>query len=156
MTTIAYDGNILAVDSQQTSNDTVSARVCKLTRLKDGRWMASSGTGHMKYLVCDWLNGDGPKPEFTDKEDFHGLIVDEFGNAFELRDKNLALTPAPMLDGTWAGGNGWVFAQSAMTMGMRAIEAVHHACRFDVYSSAPIHWVRPSDESVVVMVDESA
>ena len=147
MTTIAFDGKILAADSMSTTSGIVYGYAPKIWRLKDGRWFAASGTRCAIFSVLNWLNAETEKPTFDDDDEVHGIIVDCDGNARELWAKTLVIYPCAFIDGCWAGGSGWMFAQSAMALGLNAIDAVEHAAKFDTVTGEEVNYVKVLDKN---------
>lgn len=137
MTTIAWDGFILATDSQITNGDHIFGYAKKIHKLNDGRWLAAAGAQDFVYAVIAWLNG-GEKPEIKDGDGFIGLIIstNEDGDAVAHEiSQQLRIWPACL---PWAGGSGEAFALTAMKCGKGAIAAVDIACSMDVYSGGEI------------------
>jgi hypothetical protein len=134
MTTIAYDGKTLAVDSQATAGSTVFGEANKLFPLDDGRYAAFAGCLSVFPEVVAWLNGEGEMPELNDEEPFGGIIVSPDGSALEIT-KNMRIFPASI---PWSGGSGEVIAFAAMHSGKTAEEAVELACTLDIYTGKPV------------------
>lgn len=133
MTTIAYDGKSVAVDSQCTNGATVS-RMNKALRLKGGGLLISAGKTNDAYRVKRWLDegskGDPP------------AVDDGFG-AFLIRGGRIRLfaggsEPQPLPDKFFAIGSGRDFAIAAMHLGLSAEEGVKIACKYDAYTGGPI------------------
>jgi ATP-dependent protease HslVU (ClpYQ) peptidase subunit len=144
MTTIAWDGFVLAADSQITNGAHRFGYGDKLHKLNDGSYLAAAGAQDFIYAVIDWLNG-GEKPEAKDDEGFIGIIIgtdaDGYTFATELSAK-LRKWPACI---PWAGGSGEAFALAAMKCGKDAVSAVHIACDMDIYSGGKVNSVHDFD-----------
>jgi ATP-dependent protease HslVU (ClpYQ) peptidase subunit len=144
MTTIAWDGFVLATDSLITNGSHIFGTGEKIHRLKNGGYLAAAGAQDLIYSVVAWLDG-AEKPEIKDDDSFIGLIVyvDENGvvSADELSGK-LRRWPACL---PWAGGSGEAFALTAMKCGKDAIQAVEIACQMDIYSGGKINSLHDFD-----------
>jgi hypothetical protein len=132
MTTIAFDGKILAVDSQITDGSFVFGFSNKIFYLKDGSIVALCGSLSLYDEVIEWLNG-GEKPIIYDGDSLNGIMIKD-GIAFEISSKlRVFKTCIP-----WAGGSGQNIALTAMKCGKNAKEAVELACELDIYSGFPV------------------
>jgi len=141
MTTIAFDGKILAADSKVSLDGKKFGEMDKIFRLKGGRWLVGCGDPSVDPLIVAWLNKGGKekdRPDLSKRESFEGLIVDSKGNATEISN-NLRLFPACV---PWAGGSGGLIALVAMRCGKSAEEAVTLACDMDNGSGGPVRSVR--------------
>lgn len=137
MTTIAWDGFILATDSQITNGDHIFGEGKKIHKLNDGRWFASAGSQDFTYAVIEWLNG-GEKPDIKDNDNFIGLLISCDENCYPVLTEisaNLRMWPAIQ---PWAGGSGEAYALTAMKCGKGAEFAVKVACDMDIYSGGQI------------------
>lgn len=125
MTTIAWDGQVLAADKQAESAG-LKFRTTKIGRLKDGRLYGFAGEADYCREVVLWLEG-GAKPEQKDKDDWWTvLVIGEKIERFERR-----LVPIEVEEKTHALGSGRDYAMAAMYLGKSAEEAVLVAHRFD-------------------------
>jgi len=128
MTTIAWDGKTLAVDSRATTSGVIrSDRVKKLWKIGD-EWIAVSGRFDETMLVVEWIRAGRPqdrKPTLS--EDFGAMILRR-KKLYRIESK-LAEWPidAPFA----AGGSGFEIALGAMAAGADAVTAVKIASRFD-------------------------
>ncbi len=136
MTTIAYDGKVLAVDSQTSANDMRIGSAQKIIHLADGRLLAFAGSCSCVPEIVSWLNG-GEKPTLFENESADGIIVSLDGSAVEI-NKNLRMYPACV---PWSGGSGWIIALVAMRCGKTAFEAIEIACEMDNGSGLPVRHV---------------
>ena len=132
MTTIAYDGKRLVADGKMTlSGSIVSTTFKKLTRLKDGRMMAFTGTPVHQAPFAKWLNGEAEK---APTGDFSIMLVELDGSLKIYEDGEYYLDAvAP-----YACGSGGLIARVAMLCGKDAQEAVEIASAIDIYSGGQI------------------
>jgi hypothetical protein len=139
MTTIAWDGKMLAADRCSCSAGCFRFPITKLKRLKDGRLYASAGDTSDGVLVRQWLDGEIPDKPKIDEDSFVALIVSSDG-AFRMEGK---LVSWPV-EAPHAIGSGREYAIAAMYLGKSAVEAVEIAALFDpntgmgVNSAAPL------------------
>lgn len=125
MTTIAWDGQILAADTLGTGG-AFNRKVEKVHCLKDGSYFAGAGDAQDILLAVEWLNN--PKKAKPDLEDnFVGILV-ECGICYRLECK---LIKMPVKEKHHSVGSGASFAITAMYLGQGAIEAVQTASVFD-------------------------
>lgn len=132
MTTIAWDGRVLAADSLLTACGN-RAKAKKVFRLKDGSLYGGCGDYQIVLAVKAWLNG-GEKPKLDDNADFHCLLVKSDG-VYSLAN---LLVEMPIMESFAAVGSGQDFALAALHLGKSAKEAVEVACRFDVSTGGEI------------------
>lgn len=137
MTTIAWDGKILAVDSQTTSGESIAMYASKLIKVADG-WLTGCGTLRDIYKLKEYLEGNLEEvPSDLDMTCYHltkkGLVRYEADGY-----------PIPMhhfRDLKVATGTGWEWAQAAMDMGRNAAEAVEYAKQKDIYTGGDVNFV---------------
>ena len=136
MTTIAFDGFVLAADSLITNGDYIFGEAEKIHKLKDGRVFAAAGAQDFIYAVIDWLNG-GEKPEIKECDSFIGLLLTPTDDGYDAHEvsQQLRIYPAVL---PWAGGSGEPFALTAMKLGKSADEAVTVACKMDLLSGGKV------------------
>ena len=138
MTTIAWDGKTLAVDSMVTSGSTVTSTTEKKLFLDIGRFKAIAVTGTIVQLLplIEWIkngeNGDCPKMDDTDSV----MGVTEDGNI--LTFWHGYSKTGQQSDGCVSGGNGWEIAMGAMDAGADAVRAVEIACERNVYTGGKV------------------
>lgn len=139
MSTVAWDGKVLAADRQATNYD--CAQPCsKIKRLKDGTILAVTGGYAEGLLMMQWYE-DGGKPfEYPkfqeDKDDWCRLIaVSPSGEIFEYERRPIGMR---FPSGPRAWGSGRDYALGAMAAGASAIQAVEIACRFDINSGCGV------------------
>lgn len=138
MTTIAFDGKTLCVDSQITSGHLLFGAATKLWRLESGALLAMSGDAGLCHEVMLWLDKKGDKPSPGENESACGIMVEADGSTWECGSKPLRCFPACV---PWAGGTGETIAMTAMRCGKTAQEAVELACEMDIYTSGPLQTV---------------
>ena len=130
MTTIAWDGKTLAVDSRMTGGNVVrSERVQKLWKINDF-WIAGCGDYQDVLLAVAWFRGGMPsadKPKFNDPGGL--VILMQKGRSVWRYEGNLVgwNVAAQFV----AAGSGFEIALGALAMGATAAEAVKIAARFD-------------------------
>ncbi len=134
MTTIAYDGEFVAVDSYITEDDLVVDFDYKKLREVDG----------VKFFLCgdvssfDTLIGKYFSPALTSSGDSSALIIDKgIVMLAEMAGEEFYCKQAtyPM-----ALGSGTALALGAMDAGASAVEAVSLAVKRDIYSGGRVHW----------------
>ena len=139
MTTIAFDGTVLATDSQVNSEGMVFGNKTKILVINDGSRIACASNMDMAYILQSWMNG-GEKPTPDTIESYDCIQVMPNGEAFEISGKYLHRVPACL---PWAGGSGQTVALVAMRLGKNAIEAVALGIEFDNLSGGPINTWKP-------------
>jgi len=136
MTTLAYDGRLVAIDSQVTSGD-LRYEEEKFYRTTDttGRDLVVFGAGttsHIQRAVRELSEGF---EELTEGE-YTILVVG-------LRDNPVAFyhdgVPLDVRRDLLVAGSGGAIALAAMKAGHSATEAVMMACSTDLYSGTPVH-----------------
>lgn len=132
MTTICWDGETLAADSQAICN--FKSDIRKIHRLPDGRLFAGAGAVQEVLAVLEYLRG-GEKP--TGLENFEAMLI-QAGSAAYLGDR---LMHKP-ITAPYAIGSGSQFAIAAMACGKTAAEAVRIAIRFDNGSGGRVESMR--------------
>lgn len=155
MTTIAYDGRYVAADGRMTRGNIVcSANVQKLHILKtvlrgEEQEVLIFGAGSWGgiYAIIEWMkvndafdtNPELMRPCFPPDNDGEASTQDV---SFITQDGQLwcldaQSRPAPY-DAPAADGSGFPFAQTAMSLGQNAVEAVRTAMKLDVGSGGEI------------------
>ena len=136
MTTIAYDGYILAADTQVTANDNfVFGHTNKIHKLGDGSYLAFAGDVNLLPAMIDFFE-TGKEVNLNGKN-FEMLHISRDGIAYDYYDnlnKGFATIP-------WVGGSGAQIALTALTCGKNAIEAVEVATRIDIRSGGDVQSV---------------
>lgn len=132
MTTIAWDGKILAADTQATSNGMPRIEN-KVFKLNDGRLYAACGSSQDGYLVLTWLNEGSPKKEKPEIDnDFEALVINIDGSILKLQDKLVFL---PLQEKIAATGSGRDYALAAMLCGKSAIQSILIASELCCYTN---------------------
>lgn len=137
MTTVAWDGETLASDSQVQDHHICPDPYQKLYRV-GGAIIGCAGSVTEWTQAVEWLRA-GASPEFKPKlTDISLLLVRANGRAFYLEGDLV-----PMRAGKLAAvGTGSGFALAAMLAGASAPEAVRIACRLDVGSGGRVQTLR--------------
>tara|TARA_B100000700_G_C14916399_1_gene794907 strand:- start:678 stop:1214 length:537 start_codon:yes stop_codon:yes gene_type:complete len=148
MTTIVWDGQQLASDSQLTVNWNVISQepFIKLQLLK-GTFinpetkeedalvgMGFSGDAAQIYPFRDWLLAGCKREEYAEEFKECCVILVCRNSVWQF---HYSPDPLPVRN-TVAVGSGCDFATSALSLGKTAPEAVRHAIKHDVYSSGPV------------------
>jgi len=137
MTTIAYDGKIVAADSMCLGE--CHYRVNKLTRTH-GKIIGCSGGWSESNRFIRWMKDNcpaGSRPEFS--EEFNALVV-HLDGSYRVFEKELE--PMAFEDRFFAIGSGQAAAMGAMRAGANAKRAVEIACDVDPYSRGPVKFMR--------------
>lgn len=148
MTTIAWDGKVLAGDRKCVWGDEAvrTRKVFKL-RLQHGEncpesWLTRlligfSGRSEDKVSVLYWLKHPGTKPQPHDS--FWMIAIDCRGRLWSLQEK---LIWVRIKANKWAIGTGGDYAMGAMASGKSAVEAVRIAIKLDNSSGFGVDTVR--------------
>jgi len=148
MTTIVWDGQQLASDSQLTVNWNVISQepFIKLQLLKgifinpetkeedNLVGMGFSGDAAQIYPFRDWLLAGCKREEYAEEFKECCVILVCRNSVWQF---HYSPDPLPVRN-TVAVGSGCDFATSALSLGKTAPEAVTHAIKHDVYSSGPV------------------
>jgi hypothetical protein len=124
MTTIAWDGTLLAADRLGDSGG-FAFEVSKIFELGDGRILGIAGDYAVGSQIADYLAGNGDMPIFEPGM-FEGILIDD-GEAYLMQSR---LVPIPV-KAPHAIGSGRDYAIAAMRMGGSAIYAVEVASEYD-------------------------
>lgn len=149
MTTIAYDGKVMAADRLHVSGYTKSyAR--KIWCLRPGVIVGAAGPAATAAEVIDWLDRGGHPADFpkAQREDGWSLVlVVAHGRIMRIEQGPIPI----MIDGPYAAaGSGAEFALAAMASGKSAAEAILVAADMDTGTGGGIDILNPSDRSVAV------
>lgn len=134
MTTIAWDGQTLAADTQVTSSG-MPYKAVKIFLLSNGSIFAGSGDYGQVCAVREWLENADVNAPHPKTDDFAGLLVTPAGEAFRLEE---TLTRLRVLEPFHAIGSGRDFAMAAMHCGRTAREAVQIASLYDVFTGGEV------------------
>jgi hypothetical protein len=144
MTTIAFDGKILAADTRITA-DGRPERGTKLFRLEfRGERVVYAGCGDMgeMYLIAEWLAARGTPDDrpALDEPGCSGLLLNmETKTLYSVIGRRPVL--CPVLEPFMSVGSGAPYALAAMALGKNAKEAIELAARFDVSTGGEIECV---------------
>lgn len=136
MTTIAWDGKTLAVDSASVSNDVFTSRSAKKMFKSVGRYNAVAITGCLIQMgdFIQWLK-DGEKGVPPDS-DGSAVCISRDGKAYSYWPKESK--SRSLENGVSSNGTGWKIALGAMDAGATAIEAVKISSKRDVFTAGRI------------------
>jgi len=146
MTTIAWDGKTLAVDSSASRADTLMSIKTKKLFLNIGRFKAIAfcGTMHDAAPVLDWIDA-GEKDEIPKNDgEFILVCVDQKGACYTIHDggtANFIKHNEPL-----AHGSGQLIALGALYAGATAVEALKIACKRDIYTGGRVRSYTFSEE----------
>lgn len=150
MTTIAWDGETLASDSQSTNSDAISSlSEQKIFLPRDAEWsvngekvvaIATAGDcgieDQLFSLLADNLTY---KTEFTTECDFSAIAITSKGSALLInKDEGKVHASIWLRNESVAIGSGHMIARAAMRVGKTAVEAVQLAIEMDIYSGGDI------------------
>lgn len=138
MTTIAWDGKTLAVDSMVTSGDVITGTNEVKLFLDVGRFKAVAISGCIVQLLplLDWIRSgeDGTPPKMDESDSI--MCVTEKGKL--LTFWHGYSSTGQHSKGVSSGGNGWQLALGAMDAGASAVEAIKIACKRNCYTGGKI------------------
>jgi len=159
MTTVAWDGKVMASDSCWSLDDAVDSLMNKISRLSSGALLGQAGDNDARAIVrmLDKIKTPAGLPLRDDllkiRLDYMGLLVFPKGRVFKVsltHHSEAHWGPDFKEDiGIWeistpftAIGSGKEFAIGAMAAGKSAPDAVRIACRYDINSRPPVHTVK--------------
>ncbi|WBK39689.1 HslV family peptidase [Xanthomonas phage L522] len=134
MTTIAYDGESLACDSQVTSGS-IKGKMKKFRRLPGGGVIVVAGEiDLLDDAVQDFLDGEPPAAlrDQDGQERAQFVRLDRSGCWYTSDGEWNKMYPGDAI------GSGAPYALTCLHLGMSATEAVKTACQLDLYSSGPV------------------
>lgn len=133
MTTIAWDGKILAADSQMSSSFIDPLRISKIRRVDDLIFGLAGGAGMMDAFT-DFLKGNEDRSRFDRVlKNFSAIVIGRGKVLFYCDDLEPIECGTPQ-----AIGSGEQFAMGAMFAGATAEQAVLIAIKLDTGSGAPV------------------
>lgn len=150
MTTIAFDGKVLAGDTSWSENSVRIITRTKIERFPSGCLYGAGGHSDDRGLrdILKKVRKPSQLPSLDDltkiKNDLVALLVFSDGKAFLIECSNKAPENADgaigvmQCDVPCAIGSGRNFALSAMDAGATAYEAVKIACKRDINSGEPV------------------
>lgn len=140
MTTIAWDGVMLAADKQLTEGDRACGRVTKIGWLDRDRMWAISGEAAASMQCLHWLREAGGTPPPTPwPEKAEVYVIHRSGNVYLYES---TASPIEMDQGPFAAGSGGPVAHGAMLAGADAYVAVALASTVDIYTGGGIDTLR--------------
>lgn len=137
MTTVAFDGKILACDKQCTE-DTVKTTMTKLIKINEDVYFSFAGAvcdieKLKKFILMKKVKHLDPMEDETE-----GLILNiSTGDCFHV-DSNYRTIPIKSFT---AIGSGKLGALVAMSLGKSAIEAIEHTSHFDLYTGKGVDFI---------------
>lgn len=134
MTTIAWDGKILAADRQTNHGDL--RQLTQKIAVINGSLVAGAGAVPDILELQEWLRrganpSEFPSPQRDDETRTHAIVVPPKGPAVLYMGGTI---PSPVYGRFWALGSGRDFAMMAMHLGKSALQAVLLAQKFDTAS----------------------
>ena len=139
MTTIAWDGKILAVDSQCVASDIIINNNEQKLFLDVGPYKAVAISGSLQEMILfiRWLDrrDNTDQPEL--REGGVAVCVCENGALYTYFSQHKG-NPQPH-HGIFTAGTGCEIALGAMEAGANAIKAVEIACKRDIYTGGKVH-----------------
>lgn len=140
MTTIAWDGKLLAADTQLTV-DNIKTVVRKILTVDPLGWVwAAAGEVDKEVEVLQFLKGEGPEPAPKRLREFEAICIDKEGKVFLYQE---AVHPIP-ISSFIAIGSGGKIAMAAMHLGLDAKAAVGVASELDVNTNKYIDTYCPA------------
>lgn len=139
MTTIVFDGQILAADSLVVTSDSAFRFMNKIVELDSTSGFSLCGEAQDIFLAKEWFESDrkGEKPKLS--EHCSGLFWDA-GTLYAFEDKLTLMKVDRAV--CYADGSGWKWAMAAMDHGKNAIEAVEYAGTKDCSTGGKVYSVR--------------
>ena len=134
MTTIAWDGKTLAVDSQLTQDGVKTYRK-KLWKYSKGHFaVAGDWTDYPViegYLETDELNRKQLSKDFA-------VLYTQDRKVYHMDNSFIKMSELPPI----AIGSGWLIALTAMRCGKTAKEAIELACDMDIHTGGTVNTIR--------------
>lgn len=133
MTTIAWDGKMLAADRRAQAGYGLIFTTRKIMRTADGRLIGGAGQADIAEAMKKWLSlpepERGERPLFQETGDHNTIVLEIMLDGTCLRHEQYGCVA--VLDQFHAIGGGRDFAIAAMALGKSAAEAIELASRFD-------------------------
>jgi len=138
MTTIAFDGSMLAADRQCSSGNTKHGRTCKLLT-HNGHMLSFTGGFVEGLALVEWFKAgaDTKNPPKVGESSGSTLVVVTPDNELVVYEHPY-LSPLTFLNKVQAFGSGRDFALAAMHLGFDAKRAVEVASEFDLYTGGGV------------------
>lgn len=156
MTTIAWDGKVLAADGRATSAHIIeSNNRQKIFPAKRGMVLKGSpivcwgfaGDATGIQLIKEWIETDADAPsEFPEEFKFNLLVITE-SSVWELHSGFYGWYE---IDDKTAIGSGEEFAISAMALNRTAVAAIQHAITLDAFSGGTISYINCRDSKHIL------
>lgn len=139
MTTIAWDGSSLCVDSQSTIEDCITSINEQKLWLGVGKYSAVAMCGDIKDFpaIVKWLKNGHKRP--LENINSTAICVREDGRCVRFIEGSNA---PEKIDDVFADGSGWKIALAVMKAGGTAKKALKTARKLDVYTGGKIHQYR--------------
>lgn len=133
MTTIAFDGTVLAADTQASL---FKDPIRKIYLLDSGAVFGASGNVEDLYAALAWLREGGGKPKL--QNNFHGILI---------RHRKAVLLEEGLIEMPFSGpfvaiGSGREFAMGALYCGASASAAIHCAHSYDPSTGSGIETIQ--------------
>ena len=144
MTTVAFDGRVLAADRLVSGGFPCS--MGKIWKLKSGAYFTGCGSYDRMVEVADWLDkydpadGDAKRPWLPPEQDTIFILVSPEGQGAWLSWPYLR--PVTFPERRFAVGSGSEYAIGAMAAGVGAVKAVRIASEYDADTGLGVDWVR--------------
>ena len=138
MTTIAFDGEIIASDSRSSIGNTLGQGNRKKIFRKGNEFIAGAGYYDEVIKISEYLLHGGEEPKLSDP-DFTIMHIKNNKVFYYCNSVN----PTPQTP-PFAIGSGDDFALAAMMCGKTAVEAVKIAIKCDVYTGGKVRSYRVS------------
>ena len=142
MTTIVYDGDVIAIDSQITIGDNIVSYGDKHTHIAHDEFTNIFFSGDLNIItdiVAYVLSGF--KKEEKPEGYYCCLLLDKHNRVSELTSHSRLPTP---VKAPYTSGSGATIALTALSMGATAEEAVKKAIELDVFPGGEIYVHRRS------------
>lgn len=138
MTTVAFDGKTLAVDSKLTRENGCSYLATKLFQINDDLFCAGAGDVNeiidlYNYLIEEYSGGS---PDDIQLNECEMIVFNNKTGDFWVYENSL--TKIFTIKAPFAIGSGESYALSAMILGYDAIDAVKHASKLDSQTGEPV------------------
>lgn len=135
MTTIAFDGKRLAVDSRlTTASDTIVGERHKKLFKVGATWIAFAGNAQNCVIALRWFKAGMPDERPKIEDSFSAFAWD----GLHLVRYECGLVGMPQRVKIAAGGSGIDVALGALAAGANAVEAVKIAARFDPFTNSRV------------------
>lgn len=148
MTTLAYDGRYVAIDTQVTAGDIkFSERKHYEFADMDGRRLVAFGCGDVAAIQQAVNSLAGCETPCAGEYELLVVGLADVPVAYQGDGRE----PLRLSDGPYVAGSGAPAALAALTLGKNATQAVLTACKVDLYSGAPVEtlnvrsrrWLKP-------------